>query len=73
MGKYNYQTRPDLSSDQKEHIGKSSDLVIKCWIANELAEANRLKRIEIDIMITNIVDVGQLAYTKSENYQEDRA
>jgi len=42
-------------------------------IANELAEANRLKRIEIDIMMTNMVDPGQLANIKTKDYQEDKA
>lgn len=48
MGKYNYETRPELSNDQKAYIRKSSECVIQVWIANELAEANRLKRIVIE-------------------------
>lgn len=47
MGKYKYETRPDLSNDQKEYIKTSSDLTIKCWIANELAEANRIARLRL--------------------------
>lgn len=37
MGKY----------DKKNHIAAESS--VKIWIANELAEANRLKRIELEL------------------------
>jgi len=41
-------------------------------IANELAEANRLKRIEIDLRMTIEIDPEQLSIFE-QSYLEDRA
>ncbi len=53
MGKYTYEQSWEMVQKEnpklniKEYINSSSSLVIQTWIANELAEGNRLKRIEI--------------------------
>ena len=52
MGKYTYDSRPELSPDQKAYIKTSSECTIQTWIANELAEANRLKLFEIRLALT---------------------
>ncbi len=53
MGKYEYEQsweksqRDNPKLNIKEYINTSSSLVIQTWIANELAEANRLKRLKL--------------------------
>lgn len=54
MGKYTYETRPDLTKDQKAYIKTSSECTIQTWIANELGEANRLKIIELSMLKINL-------------------
>ena len=49
MEKYQYQNRPDLSPNQKDYIGKSSDLTIKTWIANELARLVEIQKVRAKI------------------------
>lgn len=52
MGKYEYQSLFDEAIkhgvSKEEYSREQSKLHILTWIANELAEANRLKRIELD-------------------------
>ncbi len=54
MEKYQYQTRPDLSPSQKDYIGKSSDLTIKTWIANELARLVEINKVQAKIQAGTI-------------------
>ncbi len=55
MAKYEYEQsweksqRDNPKLNIKEYINTSSSLVIQTWIANELAEANRLKRLELHV------------------------
>ena len=42
-------------------------------IANELAEANRLKRLEIDIHLTIAIDPGQLSSIDTKDVLKDKA
>lgn len=55
MGKYNYETSFEEAVKQgipkEEYARESSKNVILTWIANELAEANRLKGIEIRVQL----------------------
>lgn len=71
MGKYQYKTQPELSSDQKEYIAKSSDLVIKTWIANELVEANRLTRFKLKNKFYSIFD--KITIEEFQKELEDQA
>ena len=59
MGKYEYQTLFEEAIKhgvaKEEYSRESSKMCIMTWIANELAEANRLKRIELGLVkITNL-------------------
>lgn len=49
--KYTYETSFDKAIkygiDKNEYARESSKLTILTWIANELAEANKLKRLEL--------------------------
>lgn len=51
MGKYQYQTNYEEAIKQgvskEEYSREASKNCIQTWIANELAEANRLKRLEL--------------------------
>ena len=51
MGKYEYkisfEKAIEQGIDKNEYARESSKNCIMTWIANELAEANRLKRIEL--------------------------
>lgn len=60
MSKYQYEQswaklKKELPTiNFKTYVNTSSALTIQTWIANELAEANRLKRIELRIQITQV-------------------
>ena len=51
MGKYEYETLFDEAIkhgvSKEEYSRESSKMCILTWIANELAEMNRLKRLEL--------------------------
>ena len=52
MGKYHYEQSFEKAIEQgvskEEYARESSKNCIMAWIANELAEQNRLKRIELE-------------------------
>lgn len=59
MGKYDYKTNFEEAIKRgitpEQYARESSKLTILNWIANELAEANKLKRLEIKQFVTQSI------------------
>lgn len=58
MSKYNYETNYEEAIKQgvskEEYSREASKNCILTWIANELAESNKLKRLELSLKITDV-------------------
>lgn len=76
MGKYEYKTSFEEAIkqgiDENEYARESSKNCILTWIANELAEANRLKRLELKEKYTH-VDPNEGSYCSIEKELVDQA